>query len=432
MRKSEERIMKLNRVSKNAFWIISCRIVQSVFALLVNILTARYFGPANFGLINYAASIVAFFAPIMSLGITEILVNELIKEPEKEGEILGTSLVMTLVSAVSCIFLIAIFVNLVNPGETDTMIVTVLYSFLLIFQSLELIQYWFQSKYMSRYTSLTVLFAYIIVSAYKMFLLLLKKSIYWFAISHSLYYFLIAIVLLGFYKKLGGLKFKFSFSRVKCLWKQGKHYIIPGVMGLILAQSDRIMLKLMCNNDEVGFYSAAISIAGLTSFVFTAIITSMRPLILENKTSDEKSYEKNIVRLYGIVIYLSLLQSIFISLLAKPIVFILYGNDYLSNTAPMLQIVVWYTAFSYVGGVRTVWILAEQKQKYLWIISFFGMIFNIALNYLLIPQWGGNGAAIATLITQIFTNIILIQIIKPLRKNNTLVLRSLNFKNILN
>ena len=74
-----------NKVVKNASWIIGCRIVQSVFALIVSMLTARYLGPSNFGLINYAASIVAFFLPIAQLGINNILVHEFVNNPEEEG-----------------------------------------------------------------------------------------------------------------------------------------------------------------------------------------------------------------------------------------------------------------------------------------------------------------------------------------------------------
>jgi hypothetical protein len=49
-------------------------------------MTARYLGPSNFGVINYAASIVAFVLPVMQLGINSVLVQELVKNPEEEGK----------------------------------------------------------------------------------------------------------------------------------------------------------------------------------------------------------------------------------------------------------------------------------------------------------------------------------------------------------
>lgn len=419
-----------NKVTKNAVWIIGCRVAQAIFALVLNFLTARYLGPSNFGVINYAASIVSFVVPIMNLGIPSILVNEMIKEPEKEGEILGTSVVMTLISSLCCIIGLSVFVLFANSHETETQIVCVLYSLLLIAQSLEMLQYWFQAHYLSKYTSLTVLFSYLIVSAYKIFLLITKKNVYWFAVSHAFDYILIAIILFLIYKKLGGQKLKFSIVHAKKMFSQSKHYIIADLMGVALAQTDRIMLKFMHNNEAVGLYSAAFAISGLTSFVFSAIIVSMRPLILQYKCENEEKYEQSMSTLYGIVLFLSLAQAVFICAFSREVVAVLYGQDF-SPATTTLRIIVWYTVFTYIGTVRSVWILSEQKQKYLWIISLSGLIINIVLNAILIPLWGINGAAYATLITQLFANVIINYFIKPMKYNNVLLFKGFNIKNII-
>ena len=61
--------MNKNRVVKNASWIIGIQIVKSLLGLVISMLTARFLGPSNFGLINYAASIVAFVTPIHVFGL---------------------------------------------------------------------------------------------------------------------------------------------------------------------------------------------------------------------------------------------------------------------------------------------------------------------------------------------------------------------------
>ena len=79
-----------------------------------------------------------------------------------------------------------------------------------------------------------------------------------------------------------------------------------------------------------------------------------------------------------------------------------------------------------MGSVRNIWILAEEKHKYLWIINMSGALGNIALNLALIPIWGVQGAAIASLVTQIFTNFIIGFIMPPIRDFNKLMLKGLN------
>ena len=64
-----------NKVIKNASWMIGCKIAQSVISLIIGMLTARYLGPSNYGLISYAASIAVFLLPLMQLGLIKTLVQ---------------------------------------------------------------------------------------------------------------------------------------------------------------------------------------------------------------------------------------------------------------------------------------------------------------------------------------------------------------------
>lgn len=417
--------MNRNKVVKNASWLIGIQLVKSLLAMVISMLTARFLGPSGFGLINYAASIVSFVAPIMYLGLTGVLVQELVTHPEREGEILGTSIFLTLISSLFCIGGVAAFVSIANFGERDTFLVCLLYSTLLIFQSLEIMIYWFQAKLLSKYSSMVALFAYLIISGYKIFLLVTGKSVYWFAVSNALDYMVIAIGLLFVYRRMGGARLRLSTETAKNLLKKSRYYIIPDMMVAIFAQTDRIMLKLMIDDAATGYYSVAVACAGMTAFVFSAVIDSFRPMIFEDKKNNEGQYEKDVCRLYSIIIYLSLLQSVFITAFAGLIIRILYGVDYVPSVSA-LRLIVWYTTFSYVGSVRNIWILAESKQKYLWVINLTGAAANVVLNYFLIPVMGIMGAALASLITQIFTNVIIGFIIKPIRYNNRLMIKALN------
>ena len=109
---------------------------------------------------------------------------------------MGTSLVLTFFSSLACVIGIACCTALLNWGEVETLIVCVLYSLLLIFQSLEIIQYWFQAKLLSKYTSVVILLAYMAVAAYRILLLLLGSHLYWFSISQAIDHALIAAALL--------------------------------------------------------------------------------------------------------------------------------------------------------------------------------------------------------------------------------------------
>ncbi len=420
-----------NKPLKNAAWIVGCKCVQALLGLVISMLSARYLGPANYGIINYAASVVAFVIPVMQLGLRSTLVQEFINDPEGEGKTLGTALCMNMVSALACMVGVVTFVYAVNGDEKTTVAVCALYSINLFFQALEMIQYWFQSKLMSKYPSVVALAAYAVMSAYKIFLLVTEKSVHWFALSQSLDYAVIAAALLIIYKKLGGERLRFSFSRAREMFAKSRYYIISGLMVTVFQQTDRFMIKLMLGDAETGYYSAAVACAGISGFVFAAIIDSMRPVILEAKNKSQEDFENNMSLLYSIVFYLSLMQCIVMTVGASLIIYVLYGNEYLA-AIPALQVIVWYVTYSYFGSVRNIWILAEKKQKYLWIINLSGAILNVALNYFMISAWGIVGASVASVLTQLFTNFILGFLMPPIRRCNVLMLRGLNPKFVFN
>ncbi|MBE6727637.1 MAG: flippase [Ruminococcaceae bacterium] len=419
--------MKTKQALKNAKWIIACKIAQSIIQLLIGMISARYLGPSNYGLINYAASIVAFFMPVMKLGLNAILVHELLEDPEKEGEIMGTSVLMSVFTSMLCMLGVTGVAFATKFGETETIIVCVLYSTSIFFAALEMVQYWFQYKLLSKYSSLAMLGAYVIVSIYKIFLLVTGKNIYWFALSHSIEYGIIGIALIIIYFKKGKQFFSFSYVRAKKMLNKSKHYILSGLMVTIFQNTDHIMLTNISGKTENGYYTAAITCAGVVQFVYTAIIDSFRPLILSSKKENSAEFEKNTSRLYSIITYLSLAQSAVFTVLAGLIINILFGKNY-TCAVPVLQILTWYCAFSYMGSIRNIWLLAEEKQKYLPLINLSGVLFNVALNAAMIPFFGAVGAATASLLTQIIINFVFGFIFKPLKENNRLLLRGLNPK----
>ena len=89
-----------NKTVRNAGYLIIGKIIQMVFSLVVGLLTARYLGPANYGLINYAGAYTAFFASFCTLGINSVLVKELVDHPHEEGMVLGTNLLLRSVSSI--------------------------------------------------------------------------------------------------------------------------------------------------------------------------------------------------------------------------------------------------------------------------------------------------------------------------------------------
>lgn len=397
-----------------------CKIGQSALSLLVTMIMARYLGPTNYGVINYAAAVVAFMAPVVQLGFGNIQVLILVEMPGEEGKVVGTTLLSSIIMALIGICGIVAFSMIVNRNDFQIIVVCTLYAIVLLLQGAELIQYWFQKKYLSKYYSIISLSAFAVASAYKVYLLTTGKSIVWFAVSNSIDYALILTVSIIVYRKLGGQKLSFSGKFAFKMLEKSKHYILANLMIVIFTQTDRVMLQLMLNSEATGFYSAAATCSGMFNFIFTAIIDSARPTIFENLKKSHESFERSISMLYSVIIYLSLFVCILVTIFSGLIVHIIYGVQY-DPSILTLKIAVWFIPFSFIGSVRDVWLLAENKQRWLPLINLSGAVLNVIMNLLLIPLMGINGAAIASLLTQFFANVIVSYLIKDVREGIYLI-----------
>ena len=421
--------MLQNKVAKNAGWIVAGSLMNKVLAFFVSILTARYLGPSNYGLINYAAAYTTFFASVCTLGINSVIVKNFVDHPDEEGKTIGTTLLLRAASSFLSAVAIVGIVCVMDQDEPLTIAVVTLYSLGLIFQIFDTFNYWFQSKLKSKYSAIASTIAYAIVSLYKIVLLVTGKSVLWFAVTNAIDYIVVALLLYAAYRKNAGPKLGASKSKAKELLHTSSSFIISGLMVSVYASTDKLMLKQMLDEASVGYYSLASSFSMMWAFVLQAIIDSMYPVIVQTRNTDRIAYERKNRQLYAIVFFVSVAMSTVIALLAKPIFLILYGAAYLPAVAP-LRIIVWYTAFSYLGVARNAWMVCENQQCYLKYLYVCAALINVLLNCLLIPCFGASGAAAASLITQISTTTLLPAFIRPLRPNAKLMWEAMILKDV--
>ncbi len=413
---------------KNSGWIIGDQVFEMALQLVVGMITARYLGPANYGTLSYTASFVTFAVSIATLGMDGVVIKKLIDYPDEEGLYLGSSMVFRLISAIVSIISVSVIVYILNPSEQIKVILVFVQSIQLLFRAVKILESWFQRHLLSKYASIGSMLSCVAVSIYKIYLLATGKSVIWFAFSNSVTEAVIVAVMWISYKKVGGQKLSYSFKVGKEILRESYHFIISGLMVAIYGQMDRVMLGQMINDTAVGLYSTATTIVGMWIIIPTAIINSFQPIVMEAKHSgNEKLYIRRLEQLYSAVIWMCIIASIGVSVLAKPVIYILYGEAYLGASKP-LQIAMWYETFAMIGSARGIWILCENKNKYVKHYLLVGTIINLILNAILIPTYSINGAAFATLVTQIGTSLIAPLLFKETRIHTKLVLDSFIFK----
>ena len=105
------------KIFSNSVWMIIQQLYSMITSFVLVALIARHLGPSDYGLISYCASVITIFTTLSGLGLDNVIVSEIIKNPEKEGGYLGTALVMRLAASLVSYPMILILISLINPGN---------------------------------------------------------------------------------------------------------------------------------------------------------------------------------------------------------------------------------------------------------------------------------------------------------------------------
>lgn len=406
-----------NKYFQNGFWIIFGKVLQMAIGFIINIFVTRFLGTTNYGSISYVASFISFFSTICGLGINAIIINQFVLHKDEQGEILGTSLTLKLIASIVSYGAFILLMFVIEQGDQTIIYLSIIQGTALFFSVFDCINFWYQYQLKSKRNAIIQLVAYLVVAVYRIILLVLKKSIYWFAVANALDLIVVAILLLVFYKIDKGPKFSFSISAAKRILKQSYHFIISGLMIVIYAKIDTVMIGNMMSKADVGLYTLAVNLSAIFGVVPNAVIETFRPSIFEAKANgDQEGFVRKMKYLYFSVFWVSALYAIFITIFAKFVILLLYGAEF-EGSVGALRVAVWYTLFSYIGTCKNVWLIAEGHQKYEKYFTIFGAITNVLLNYFLIQNMGIVGAALATVVTQFVTNFIALTLFKKTRPN---------------
>lgn len=393
------------KLISNSFWMMASKIYSMLVSLIVGSLSARYLGPSNYGLLNYGTAIISFFTTVSALGLSFTLVVDMLKKPDKCGSFLGTALMMRLVAALVSFVGIFAIVAVLEPENKLLQTVTMLQAISVILNSYEVLLYWFQMKLQMRFVTIASMIALTITGIWRISLLALGASVEFFALSNSVTALVCGGIVAVIFFKRDHPKLRVSVQDGIYLLKGSYHFIISGLAVTLYSQLDRIMLGKLLSTEMVGFYSAAMVIATMWEFVPHALINSARPVITELKQKDEQEYLSKYKLLLLSISLLGILVCFVVLILGRVAVYILYGPTYEPATV-VLKILIWSTSFAMIGTARVVWLVNEGIGGYEKYFTIMGSIVNIVLNALFIPIWGIAGAAITTLISQLFVAIL--------------------------
>lgn len=383
---------------KNTSWLMGEKILRMTVGLFVGVWVARYLGPEQFGLFSYAQSFVGLFAIISSFGLDSIVVRELVKDEARKDELLGTSFVLKVVGALLTLIVLGIAVNFTSNDSYTNRLVFIIAS-ATVFQSFNVIDLYFQSKVLSKYVVYANIIALLTSSAIKVALILNESPLEYFAWLVLFDSFVLALGLIYFFVRKKGVNTKhltFKMHIAIALLKDSWPLILGGVAVSVYMQIDIVMIKEMLGSTAVGQYSVAVKLSELWYFIPIVIAPSLFPALMNAKKKDESIYYERLQNLYDLLAFLAIIIAFVLSFFSDLIVGLLYGEAY-HQAGSVLMIYAWAGVAVFLGIASSQFLTIENLLHLSMYRTIIGSLVNVALNLILIPAYGIEGAAFATL-----------------------------------
>lgn len=385
---------QVRSLAGNSLWLVGERVFRLSLSLVVTGAIARHLGPANYSSLAFAVSLTALLLPFAQLGLSNVVIRNLVSRPAEAGAILGTALRLRSIAGVVTWLAASAATMALKPGSLSDFLVGSLVAAQLVLQTSEIVDMWFQRNLQSRRSVVARSVASIFANLLKLSLLLITTSLWLFAAAITIEYLLITLITWNAYRRYPtSSRWTYNRGWADSALRQAWPFLVSSASVAVYMRVDQIMLQELAGSYQLGLYAAVVSISQLWSIVPTSLSASLLPVLTKKHQEGAKEYYRAIRIIFlgfglsGIVV------SILTALAAPTLVRAIFGAAYQSATG-ILVIYAFTNVFVFMGTAQSIWVVSSGRGKILLANTLVGGITSIAGNFYLIPKMGALGAAI--------------------------------------
>ena len=392
----------MEKYKKGAFFTVSERAMRMLTQLLVVTSLARHLGPQELGSFLFCHAIVTLFGFLNNLGLETLLIKYLIDFKERQFFILKHALILRLFTGLLCVFLSNVIGFFLVEKESQSILFFV--SLLHLFTPFNVFSSLFQVRGRSDLSSIGLMIGNIVGATYAAICIFFDFRLVFISFYFILDAFACALIYYSIVNKEVRWSFKksgkTSFEELVSLFRRSLPLTLTGAVTLLYMKVDQIMIGHIDSLDQVGLYVAATRLSEAWYFIGLSLVGVFYPkvLIIKEKFGEEEYI--NFISYYGrLLIWGAIALAFLTTIMSSIVIETFYGDAYL-GASTILSISIWAVPFVYLGGISSKMYIIDNKQNLIVKRGLLGLIVNIGLNLLLIPDFGAVGAAVSTLFSQ--------------------------------
>lgn len=395
----------VKRVAKNSLAPMALALMNRGIDFAFALLMLRILSPEGVGRYAFAVSLITLFEILTRFGLGTFLTREVARDHAQGNRYLSNVLLLRCLLTLVAVPLIGAVLAMyfVSGNLTPDVIVTVaLFVVGLLFSNVaDALSALFYAYEKAEYPAFISTVTTVTRVALGALALLLGGGIIGLA-GVSVIGNLVSVLVLGiiFRRKIFHLHYQSDAALRGRMMRESLPLMINHLLATVFFRIDVFILKPTWGDDAVGYYNAAYKYIDGINIIPQYFTLAIFPL-MSRYASDSR---ESLVRAY--ILSLRLLQLLAIPLavgtpfIARDLILILGGQEYLPDSRIALQLLIWFLPFSFINQVTQYVLIAINQQRYLTRAFVIGVSFNIIANLILIPRYGYQAAAITTILSE--------------------------------
>jgi len=399
-------VQKANKainLKKNILLSSSFRLVIMFFGVITGWISTRYLGVEIKGQYSYLITSATFITMILGLGLYQSYPYILRKEPERIGNILQWSLFMYVSELLLFTSLGYYFLEFWSIQSGINLQMVLIFAFAIYIASSK-----FSMQMQQIYIGQDRVFTNSIVQLLRTLLVLSAVLIAYFGKidNDKLSYLIISIAIADvicvliyvFGQNWLHLFRRFDFGFIVRTYGLGIKVFLSSLFILLLIRSDIFLIKKFLNFKDVGIYAISANIVDMLQLLSNIVGGLLLVKLSDHKNHAESWYLMKKV-LMSFTILLGLINIGFV-IAGKPLMAILYGNDFI----PSYYVYLWLIPASFglsFGSLFNTYLWSKGFPIVSILLPMGALVLNVVINIILIPIMGITGAALSTSIAYI-------------------------------
>ena len=391
---------QVQKIAKNASFLLIANIISYVIGFFTIIYTARYLGAESFGILSLALAFTGIFGVSVDLGLNTLIVREVSRDKSLTNRYTTNSVIIKFISSILTFGLVVLVVTILSYSKEvmDVIYLIFLYtcftSFAGIFNAI------FQAHEKMEYQSISTILTSIFTLSGVLIVIYFKLNVLTFAVIYCIVSLLILLYSFIIYSwKIVSPKIEINLSFWKPTIKESWPFGITSLFVTIFYYIDSVILSIIVSNDVVGWYNAAYRLINALLVIPLVLNMVIFPVMSQFYETSKDSLRIASEKYFKYMAFVGIPLGVGTTLLADKIIPLIFGNQYLPSILA-LQILVWSTVCIFMSGSFARLLEASNKQVVLTKITGICAIINIILNIILIPKFSYIAASTITVLTE--------------------------------